>query len=130
MGVAQQVSATGEYSSHSQPIRAAQWACSLYLLSAACAMRASFRGPSLPSTPGCPPYFNAIRRPTPNESLHLRTSTPNYSAEVKYFRGGNTPPPKKFLPPPQPNCFVPFHPPSSLTHKKCRAISSRRTPQY
>src|SRR5206468_9008295 len=39
------------------------------LLSAACGRRASFRGPSLPSTLGCLPYFNAVARATPNESL-------------------------------------------------------------
>src|SRR5260370_26005272 len=50
----EQNTASGAYASPRLPIRELQWAYSLLLLSAACAMRASFQSPFLPSTEGCP----------------------------------------------------------------------------
>jgi hypothetical protein len=46
--------ASGAFASLRLLLRAPQLACSLLLLSPACAKRASFRGPFLPSTEGCP----------------------------------------------------------------------------
>src|SRR5260370_18447673 len=110
----QQNRAPGACAWLSLPIREPQSAYSLLLLSAACAKRASFRGPSLPSTLGCLAYFNSIPRVTSNENLHPRMATLNYSVALKYFLGGNNPRLRKFLPHQCRTCSVPFPQPYAL----------------
>src|SRR5260370_34706026 len=119
----QQNRAPGSCASLSLPIRDPQSAYSLLLLSAACAKRASFRGPSLPSTLGCLAYFNSIPRVTSNENLHPRMATLNYSVALKYFLGGNMPPLISSLPPRRRICSVQFTQPCLLNPRKCRAVS-------
>ena len=68
--------ASGAFASPSLPIRELQWAYSLLLLSAACAMRASFRGPFLPSTPGCLSYFNACLPIRQNDCFNRGATQP------------------------------------------------------
>src|SRR5260370_3441097 len=115
----QQNRAPGACAWLSLPIREPQSAYSLLLLSAACAKRASFRGPSLPSTLGCLAYFNSIPRVTSNENLHPRMATLNYSVALKYFLGGNMPRLRSSLPQPWRICFVQFTQLCSLNPTKC-----------
>src|SRR5260370_5000111 len=104
------------------PIREQQWAYLLLLLSAACAMRASFRGPFLPPLRAVPHILTL-------SALPRKIETPDYSVDVKYFLGGNIRRPRSSLPHRWRICSVQFTHVCSLRPRQRRAFSYGARPR-